>query len=75
LNLQIFGLYYNSLKKVFTTCAVYAIAMSAGTSHMPNRITAVEVWLSPYLPLEDMIVNYPPRRMQGAMIVVIQPVK
>ena len=34
------------------------------------RVTAVEVWLSSYLPPEDMIANYPPRRMQGTIICV-----
>ena len=27
-----------------------------------------EEWLSPYLPLEDKVANYSPRRMQGTII-------
>jgi len=38
---------------------------------MLNRITVVQVWLSLFLPLEEIVANYPPRWMQGTMIVVV----
>jgi len=42
---------------------------------MPNRITIVQVLLSLYLPLEDIVANYPPVADAPQQTVVIQPVK
>jgi len=42
---------------------------------MLNRITIVQEWLSQYLPLEDVVANYSPQRMQQTMIVVMQLTK
>ena len=31
-------------------------------------VNVVQEWLSPFLPLEEKVANYPPQRMQGTMI-------
>ena len=32
----------------------------AGCYNMPNKIATVQVWLSPFLPQEEKVANYPP---------------
>jgi hypothetical protein len=39
---------------------------------MPIRVNVAEVWLSQYLPLEDIVANYPPQADATKLIVVMQ---
>ena len=42
---------------------------------MPIRVNVAEVWLSQYLPLEDIVANYPPLANAPQLIVIMQLTK